>query len=192
MKAKHWKNTDWGGFGPFFHETRFEDISKAREMLSTYMKGGLQQTCPCCSQTVKLYARKITSRMVVGLKAIEARGVMLSTDVSQIGGGGGDVSKLRYWGLIQLGITTVVVNGKRTDKRSWKCMPKGVDFLYNNLSIPKYAMIYRDQLFGFSKEMTTIHDCVDDDFDFHDLMRPSNITGTNWQPMPKHKRKGNE
>lgn len=184
-----YKENEWRGFRPLFNPTPFETIKNARDYLECSMKRGDSSLCPCCSQTVKLYPRKINSSMVRTLKMIERRGIVLTSELSKFLGGG-DGSKLRYWGLIKLGLTEVRINNKPKTKRAWICTQDGIDFLFNNKKVPKRVLLYRDKVFGHSTRMVDIHDCVDEDFNFDDLMEPTNVSRNNWRPMPAYNTKG--
>ena len=93
-------------------------VSVAVKKMHERLTHGDVTICPCCAQTAKLYKRKLGSVMAKGLILLYHRanemktpGPIHITEYFQSLGkksgvpssalGGGDVSKLRYWKLLQ-------------------------------------------------------------------------------------------
>src|SRR5581483_4009600 len=81
-------------------------IAEAKQILRDEWEQGLK--CPCCTQFVKLYKRKIYSTPARGLielyrlhqKNPQQAYFHISDIESMRKSGGGDFAKLMYWGLV--------------------------------------------------------------------------------------------
>jgi hypothetical protein len=71
---------------------------------------------------------------------------------------GGDNAKLLYWHLV----TTETSN-------LYKPTEVAVAFVNRTLTLPKYAYVFDGNVLGYSKERTSIEDCLNHDFDLSDI-----------------------
>jgi hypothetical protein len=82
---------------------------------------------------------------------------------------GGDVSKLRYWDLLE------AQKGRREDGSDrvgfYRITDLGRKFVENKAAVPRYAYVYNQLLLRMSDEMTTIEEALGDRFDYGRLMR---------------------
>jgi hypothetical protein len=124
--------------------------------------------CPCCNQLAKVYKRPIHSAMARALiqlynAAPEGDWVYLP----EIGGRGGDASKLRYWGLIQEE-QTLRPDGGRAGY--WRVTRRGGQFVRGEITVPKYAHVYDGRCLGTTGDPVTVQDALGKRFNYAELM----------------------
>lgn len=137
-------------------------IEIERAHLQNALKRGESVVCPCCKQTAKIYARKISAVMVVQL-------IQLNNSTKPVhykhlrnkGGGDADYSKLVYWGLAQ---PVEDCNG------FWEITEKGMEFVYDCISVPEKAFVFNGEVVGFSDDTVTVKSCLRQKFDYEELM----------------------
>jgi hypothetical protein len=144
-------------------------LHEARDVLRELVDDGC--ACPCCTQFAKVYRRPIHAAMAVDLircYRYAGQAWFLLTDV--VGKRGtGDVTKLRYWGLMQQ------AEGKREDgsKRIgvWRITPAGVAWLNAHTAVPRWARVYDSRCLGLIGDPVTIRDALGARFNYDELMR---------------------
>lgn len=155
-----------------------QTVHEAKKWLQGMMNTGA--TCPCCGQYAKLYRRKITSTMAKCLVMIhrffQANKVQFihvpnflvkfKNDGSVAGG---DVAKLKHWGLLEPVVNERMDGSNRAG--FYKITQLGKDWVDGNVSVPKYAYIYNQKLYKLSEEKVFIKDALGDRFDYRELMR---------------------
>jgi len=132
--------------------------------------------CPCCDQFAKVYKRTITSTMARWLielvrnyeKNPEFQSVASSWSLD-INRGTGDCAKLLYWGLVER--KPLEPNSQKKSSGYWRPTQRGMDFVYDNLKVEKYARIYNKDLLGFTGNLISIKDSLKSHFDYNELMR---------------------
>lgn len=143
---------------------RHFDLDELREWLRPRLEepGGVE--CPVCRQHAQAYRRQVTRRMV------EVMGRMLRwqtehpdrwvhlADQEQKSR---DTTMLAYWNLI---------TERPGHRGEWRVTDEGDYFLRGQLSILKYAHVYRGKVVGFSGEQIDVFN-VAPGFDFDALMR---------------------
>ena len=152
-----------------------ETLQEAKEYLrENFTKGS---NCPCCSQFVKLYKRKLAStpsRMLIKLNYLGDGWHHVSKLVKGISlTGSNDFSKLAYWQLIEEKQNT------DEDKKTsgfWRITTKGVLFVENKIKIPSHVFIFNGKKMfsvgnrGFSDKTINIVDCLGKKFSYNELM----------------------
>jgi hypothetical protein len=135
-----------------------DTLATAKAEVFTGMQKSKGITCPCCEQKVKLYKRQITSSMayqLVCLAKVKTVGFIhvekWRSNVNASGGtmGGGEHSKLQFWGLIE------------TDgKGYWKITQEGREFAFGQGTVRKFARIFNNTFLGFDGPQVTIQGCL--------------------------------
>lgn len=147
-----------------------DTLKNAQNHLRANWKKGTN--CECCGQFVKLYKRRLHSTMVIQLiflykqpaDWVHLKEIVMGLKLS----GGGDFSKMAFWGLIENKINT---DPTKKDSGLWRITEKGKDFIKGcTATLPKYVNIYNGQSMGFSEERTTIQGALGKGFDFNELM----------------------
>lgn len=148
-------------------------VSIAKQFLKDNWVEGT--TCLCCGQTVKLYKRSITSSMAYSLIKYSENQVgaykHAQTYFHERGhmyAGGGDFPKLRFWGLIE----------KRGDSKEdgnpnsgyYAITQKGLNFVNNDITVPKYMYIYLNKVRKQSEEQVNIVESLGNSFRYSDLV----------------------
>jgi hypothetical protein len=154
-----------------------EKLQEAKDWVQHNLRVGAR--CPCCGQYCKLYRRKLNSTMCYAL--------LLIYHASRAGSGwihvpefmvrtkadstiaGGDVQKLRYWGLLE----------RQKDRREdgsdrvgfYRITEVGKKFVEGKLAVPKYVYLYNQLLLRLSEEMVTVQEALGDRFSYDELMR---------------------
>ena len=145
-----------------------------REKFKARLLEGEKMNCPCCNRHAQVYHRQLYSSSSVQLiRLFKLGGAKERIHLSEImppgKSGGGDFTLSKHWGLVQS--PDYEGDEKRTNGL-WQLTPKGVEFIKGNLSIPRYALIFDDEVLRFEGEQVDIEACLGKRFDYHELMNP--------------------
>lgn len=152
-------------------------VAAARERLREALEAGERVDCPCCDRPAKQYKRKVHAGMAAVLIAIYREGrrtkdgwVSVVDIYDQGWSGASDYAKLRFWGLIEC------FDRRTADENAsglWRITPFGKRFVKGTETIPKYVVLYANELIRVveDSEQVNIWDCLADEFDYADLMR---------------------
>jgi len=142
--------------------------------LRTMNKARQGTTCPCCGSYVKVYARRITGKMVANLSGLyylskgskgqyfHTKDILKASQTIQTG----DFPKLRFWGLVAKLETSDNVKGSGY----YGITDRGMKFLKGNLKVPEKMYIFQNDVLGHSDKMVGISDCKGVKFNFEDIM----------------------
>lgn len=159
--------------GPFTGKS----VGDAKLWVQANLRHGV--TCPTCGQFAKLYRRPINSTMAYALVLIyhASRGgagwihvaqfLVKTKNDSTIAGG--DVVKLRYWGLLE----------RQKDRREdgsdrvgmYRITEVGKKFVEGKIAVPAYVYLYNQLLLRLSEEMVTITEALGSKFSYDELMK---------------------
>jgi hypothetical protein len=150
-----------------------DSLSGARAWVQSNLHTGV--SCPCCGQLCKVYKRKLNATMTRALILIyhwfqahpQKKWLHVPDFLVKVKAdstiAGGDVSKLRYWDLLEA----------RQGERSagfYRITDLGCKFVENKAAVPCYAYIYNQLLLRMSDDVTTIDQALGDRFDYKELM----------------------
>lgn len=150
-------------------------IEDARNYINSQIKRGKAAKCPACTQTVKIYKRKIYTTMATSLINLYKLSPTLSyhhiseIEANRNTGGGGDFAKLVYWGLVQEAPKEMEITGKRTSG-FWKITEMGKAFVEDRLKVPEYMHVYNKRLLRTTGDRVGIRDVLGEGFDYKGLM----------------------
>lgn len=133
--------------------------------------------CPCCGQLVKLYNRKLHSVMAACLVRMYRLDRQKPNEYFYAGEiingiiktGTGDLSKLRYWGLIAEQPKDDSDESRRTSG-FWAITEKGRRFVETKITVPSHLKMFDGKFFGFSEDHITIHHALGDKFNYMELI----------------------
>lgn len=132
--------------------------------------------CPCCNQLVKLYNRKLYSTpaaYLVNLYRLDRKNPKQVywhvTEIQKVIIGGGDFSKLMYWGLITEQPKDEDDDSKRTSGY-WAITDKGRDFVRGKITVPSHVRLFDGKSYGFTGKQVTIHHVLGNKFNYAELM----------------------
>lgn len=151
-------------------------IREGREYLNSQMRRRKAAKCPCCTQTVKVYPRKIYSTMARGLielykmNALKPDYYHIGTIESMRQSGGGDFAKLTYWGLVEEMPKDAAQTNQRTSGY-WRITEQGKEFVMNNLRVPEFVDVFNGNPLRMYGDPVGIQDALGKDFDYEELMR---------------------
>jgi hypothetical protein len=156
-------------------------LSEVREWLRERVVGRKIATdCPVCTQRVELYHRSVyatMARFLIGLywmspERSDGEAWVSARAIAQRYGlrlnEGGDRSKLRYWGLIEVPDATRPDGSNRTGY--FKITRRGRAYVEDRLLIPKTAVIYNGSALRFEGPDVGIRDALRGKFDYSELM----------------------
>lgn len=155
---------------------KFYTLEEAKQFLRENWEKGAP--CPCCTQYVKQYKRKLNSGMAYVLIAIYNIDKTLEDDhyfemakvlVSKgIGGINLEYAKLAYWGLTE----AQPGNDDPTKRTSgmWRITDRGRRFVEGKIAIPKHVKTFNSKFYGYSDETITIREALGEKFDYEELM----------------------
>ena len=158
-------------------------IKQARDIMRPLLETGT--ICPCCSQSVKLYRRPLSSAMALGILLlfnetqklplqneawIHLESFFKEQDCDQ--SIRGDCPKLRFWGLLQ------PKEGEKTDGNPnngyYKLTDAGKLFAQDKLKVSSHVRIYNNTFYGFptdSKEIG-IQEALKNKFNYSEIIQP--------------------
>jgi len=130
--------------------------------------------CPVCEQYVRVYKRSVNSMMARQLihayKNFGVGAFFHNSEIVMGTSGAGDFAKLAFFGLIEAKKHEKGDQGKRTSGY-WCVTPKGFDFINNTVMVQKYAMVYNDEVLGYSGDLVSIVESLNNKFDYNELMK---------------------
>jgi len=132
--------------------------------------------CPCCGQLVKVYPRQVYKTIAKRLIKLYHLHLPFNWDsyfhLNQIGtpkNGGGDFTKLRYWGLIEQ--RPGLEDPDKKNDGHWRITQIGRDFVEGKKTIIKYCHVYNNVVGYRDGPQITIHDALGKDkFKYPELM----------------------
>ena len=151
-----------------FASASFENLRSvldARQDMAVIVKSGEYRTCPCCEQTVKIYPRSINSHMIRTLVQLYEQG---ERKLPQH-----DSSQPHFWGLIKLAES-------EGPPAKWVVTEKGIDWLRGRITIPRYALIYNGEVYGWSREQWSVSEAAKKDFDLQEILSPFELAGDDY------------
>lgn len=151
-------------------------IRDARQYVNSQLEKGKAAKCPCCTQTVKIYKRKIYSTMARGLIELYKLGLPqgggyfhISDIESMRKSGGGDFAKLVYWGLVEEAPAELAMPIQRTSGY-WKITGKGAQFVEELITVPEYVEVFNKRALRISGKPIGIQDALGAGFNYSELM----------------------
>jgi len=148
-----------------------QTVREARKKLEKNFRDETQ-TCPCCDQLVKLYKRKLNTKMAKCLidlyKLPNSDTKYYHTSCLESYDGGGDFAKLRYWKLIR-----EMSNSDKSKRSSgfWKITATGQLFVENKSRVASHILMYNQEFYGYTDTQIDIYDGLADKFDYEELMK---------------------
>lgn len=151
--------------------TEFRSLRQAKHEINA-AKGSV---CPCCGQYVKVYRRKITSAMAYGLIVLYKQRKQQWTHIETFfknedvpASIRGDFPKLRFWDLIEKrrGDT----DDGNPNNGYYRLTEYGVAFVQGKELAAKYVTIQNNQLLNVGDELVDIKHCLDERFNYKELM----------------------
>lgn len=148
-------------------------LQQAQEQLNQTLHKGEESVCPCCLQTLKPEKRSITPKQgatIFLLYRVFPAGVIVDVDefVEQFTkdfaktlSKGRGCEPLKHWGLLQkvevnerirLAHEAAFPECKRRNPNIFQLTETGVNFVFNNLGLPKKAVILNDQVVAWPED----------------------------------------
>lgn len=166
-------------YKPPFHGAM--SLNDARELLEERADKGV--ACPCCTQNVRVYRRKLTSvaaRAVAALYQEHSLSYGHMADVARkrlpdVAHQGGYLLLGQHFGLIEEDPRRRADGGRQG---YWRVTPLGANWLRGEETVPLYAHIFNGRCLGLHGDLVRIHDVLGQGFSFSELMRrtPSDST----------------
>lgn len=146
-----------------------DSLERAKRELRQNFKSGA--TCPCCGQNVKAYDRKLTGSQAKGLINLARLYVRdhkwHHVSDLEVSGNGGEFAQLRRWLLIEQQVNE---DTKKRTSGMWKPTQKGMDFVYNKITVPSHCETYNNVTMSFSEDQINIRQALGKRFDYAELM----------------------
>jgi hypothetical protein len=154
-------------------------VAQARAFLKQRMDG---RRCPCCTRVVKLYRRYITTSMAISLAEIyryfkqhpEVEWLHVQNHLGEMkshGARGGDVSKLRFWGLLERKMGDARKDGS-AKVGLYKLTDLGREFVRGNTRVPKYVYLFGNMQYPAppGDPSVSFREAIGEKFDYSRLM----------------------
>ena len=155
-----------------------QTINEGKEYLARHRDSGAQ--CPCCSQLVRVYKRKLHAEMcgyLYGLytlcakidrhyttqEIIQASGHLNRMGVTSNG------TLLQHWGLIE---KIDISNNAGAPAGSYRITPTGVMFMEDKLKVPCCVLLLNGIAYGhIDDNLVGVRECMKDSFNYDELMK---------------------
>jgi len=132
--------------------------------------------CSCCGQKVKMYRRQIykavAKKLITLYRLHQNLPQATHFHMNEIGtpiSGGGDFSKLRYWGLIEARPETE--DSTKKSDGFWRITDEGRVFVEGKGTVTKYCHVYNGVVRFRSGNQISIHDALaKESFNYPELM----------------------
>jgi hypothetical protein len=152
-------------------------LKDAKIELNRRLMDRKQHFCPCCSQAAQLHRWSIYGTAAVALILLYRTGdTSRFVHTNEIKGqwfrdriyaGQGDCSRLRHWGLVEREKDLRPDGGK---SGNWRVTPLGAAFVLGEATVPKYILIYDNELKGMEGEHVSISDAIGVPFNYREHM----------------------
>ncbi len=151
-------------------------LQEARDHLHS-MWGKEAVSCPCCSQKVVMYKRKLNSGMAKALlliykisNGVDFGFIHVQKEFKKIGINAISVeyNKLAHWRLIEERKGDNPSGANRSG--FWKLTPLGISFAKGGSSVKETVHVFDAKVRGFSGEEIRITDAIKNRFSYFDLM----------------------
>ena len=159
-------------------------LGAVKQVIREHFDAGEEIGCPACGQLVKRYRRALSAGMAYGLVLLARYDEMhpgefvhLESHFARMTSAhrapatvvaGGDVTKLRYWGLIE------PMPGKREDGSGrlgyYRITDAGRDFVYMGTAVPSHVFLYNQKVLGWERSRVNLREALGKRFDYDDLM----------------------
>ncbi len=131
--------------------------------------------CPCCGRFGKIYKRKLNKPMAESLVWVYSQTVRHGEKYYSIGDkaprhvvrNGGSLASNRWWGLVEQEPNE---DESKHTSGNWKITDKGMLFIRDEITVPKYCTTYNTKALAFSDEHTDIVGALGRPFHYRDLM----------------------
>jgi hypothetical protein len=139
----------------------------------TWLRGNVEEgtRCPCCNQMAKVYRRRVNSQQVRALLLLyrkrSTQFAHVTTVDKSLEGNGGDLSKLRYWGLTEEMPETRPDGGRAG---YWRVTELGEKWILERATVARYARIYDGKLLSLDGPQTNVRQALGTKFDLSALM----------------------
>ena len=134
---------------------------------------GEKLNCPCCGRYAQIYKRRIHLSVALQLIQLyklggrnERRYVHASVLIPKGNTGTGDIGKAFYFNLIE----PKPVDPYNNSSGYWRLTEIGCKFVEGTEQIKKTVFVFNDEVIGSDEETVTIRDCLNNKFDYLELM----------------------
>ena len=149
-------------------------IGEGRAYLNSQLERGKAAKCPCCTQTVKLYRRKIIDSSAGGLIDLyrldkQQPNYYHRHELKSLTNKGGEFATLKFWGIIEQMPKGKEITAKRTTGY-WKITELGKAFVEKRIQLPRYVEVYNNRALRFSGDKIDVEESLGTRFNYRDLM----------------------
>lgn len=142
-----------------------------QEAFRTRLLSGEKMTCECCGRYAQVYQRRIHTSIALQLIELYKLGgtydhVHASRLIPKGVSGAGDLSKAKYWGLIE----EKPSDGRTKSSGFWMLTDLGLQYVTDRARVPYIAYVYDDKVLGFSERLCGIREALKEKFDYQELM----------------------
>lgn len=161
---------------PEFRPTSETTLKEAKRYVLSNAQEGVE--CPCCTQSVRVYRRNISTEMALALiEVTKSCGTLLHTGeypwfhaptFPNLARLGGNFSKLVYWGLIEEAPSRVKLDGGRAGW--WRLTHDGVRFTKYGQCVPKWVYLFDGRLLKLDGPPVCMKDCLGSKHNLRELL----------------------
>ena len=118
--------------------------------------------CYACGQKIMKYRRNIRKAMIYGLIKLWKLGPCKISELNLSKGVHSDFITLRHWGLI--------FRPDSLKRSTWQITKKGTDFLFNQVEVREYLMIFNNRIVEQSEEFVSLEEIHPEKIDFDKIL----------------------
>lgn len=152
-------------------------VRDARVYINSQLDKGKAAKCPCCTQTVKVYKRKLNAGMSRALIVLYNYSSPMGETVHmgkllterKINAANTEYPKLAYWGLIKKMPKAAEVTHKK-DSGYWEITALGRAFVEDRVKVPAYMEVFNKRVLRPGGDRVGIRDTLGREFDYQELM----------------------
>lgn len=156
-------------------------LARVRKYIRARVADGLK--CPACGGNAKVYKRSLRTGWTYGLaliataplEVLDDRGFLHATKHFNATGKGvatasgvaiaGDWQLMRHWNLIESG----------EGRGMWRITETGLQFLAKQIRVPRDALLYSNELIGFTPTLIRVDEADGEGFDLDKIMASARL-----------------
>lgn len=141
-----------------------DTLADARSLVESKKDDGIE--CPCCTQFVKRYRRKLNSGMARALILLVVDGCWVTA--RRLASISREAAQLSWWGLAEEQAND---DPKKKTSGLWRATERGVAFAREQVYVASHAVVFDAKLETLAGELVGIRAALGEHFDYDELMK---------------------
>jgi hypothetical protein len=145
-------------------------LREAQDELREQLMAGESVTCPCCTQTAKIYTYTLNHGMIQCLVSLAraARGEWVHTpDDAFLSRYRGNLTKLQYWGMVE---RAAARSENGVGSGYWRITELGSEWLRGVVRVSVKVSVFNGRVLGTSDDLCTVSDAWGEPFNLYAML----------------------